>query len=189
MTPSTPVTWTTGPASRPLTLTGHVIATNGATATVRANGEVYEVALSALCHPAHPAPPATPNACCNCGHGRIKAQGRCDRCYQYFYRHGTERPATVQPLRFPAGFFTACQNCGATPIEAKGRCKNCYCHLRRRGSERTRIRSPLCANCGRDRTPGKRRCTACDAYWWRAGVERPERFWARPKRNNNHAHQ
>lgn len=185
MTPSTPVTWTTGPASRPLTLTGHVVSVIGTMARVRSNGELYEVPLAKL---GHPAPTANPHACRNCGRGRVKAHGRCARCYMYLRRHGAERPPVAQPLRFPARFFTACQNCGATPIEAKGRCKNCYHHLRRRGSERTRIRTPLCANCGRDRTPGKRRCTACDAYWWRAGVERPERFWARPKRSNSHAH-
>lgn len=70
LAPNMPVTWQSGPAKYPITLTGHVVSVKGTMAHVRCNGEVYTVDAAKL-RPAR-APIMRPT--CN-RHGCDKAIG------------------------------------------------------------------------------------------------------------------
>lgn len=108
-------------------------------------------------------------------------QGRCRRCYCYYWHHGTERPRST-PTRYSRD--GACVNCGAAPIRSLGRCHSCYYHWKRYGVDvdQAKRHAPWqCGGCGRKSpevaSKGRGLCPACYGRWRRAlarGDDMPE---------------
>jgi hypothetical protein len=142
-------------------------------------------------------PRAAPQPCSHCGRlVQARSRERCPACYQYWRRHGVERPLEPCAVRSPRGRMTTrvCRICGrvcAPGVDRSyGRCQMCAWYWRRHGVERPPVPPgqlerprPLprpraapqpCSHCGRlaqNRSRG--RCMACYQYRRRYGRERP----------------
>jgi hypothetical protein len=116
--------------------------------------------------------------CRVCGDAtRNHGDGRCRRCYQYFWRHGYERPALTA---------RQCTVCGTAPHYARGWCRRHYQWSLRHGwVEPPPEDAPrICQTCGRHCDWGPRsyirqRCSACYSYRQKQGRERPAHLWRR----------
>ncbi len=54
------------------------------------------IQLALLNHQVGPRPSPVAQPCATCGRPvRIRYRSRCPACYQYWYRHGVERPARL----------------------------------------------------------------------------------------------
>jgi hypothetical protein len=115
-----------------------------------------------------------PHPCIRCGRlAEHRGRGRCPACYQYWRRHGVERPLQPRPVQVPR----PCTHCGQPTMKpTRGRCPACYAYWHHGGVERPLApRTPHpCQTCGRVARGLRRgRCPACYMYWYRHGRERP----------------
>lgn len=77
-------------------------------------------------------------SCVNCGRVGLRTQGRCHRCHQYWWVHGTDRPAveSIAKERARLAREAACIECGrpCTAVKGRpvtGRCASCYARVAR----------------------------------------------------------
>jgi hypothetical protein len=69
-------------------------------------------------------------ACPICHERPMRVKGRCRRCYDYWYKHGCERPPWLNVQ------VSICTICEQRPIVEAGRCARCRTYWRKHQRER-----------------------------------------------------